>query len=274
MQYHISMKVLTLNAHSLSEENQAVKTEQTARFITEHSIDVILLQEVCQTIHEEPIPSDAFYTGIENLRTDNYALSLSRCLQDLHTPYYWTWLPIKLGFGRFEEGVAIFSKKPILAEESWTITREQDFMNWRKRAVLAVQNSDGWFCSTHMGWWRDQSEPFMEQLEHLNAPLFAKEGRIFLGGDFNAPDFIEDESYAAVTQSGWLDTYELAESRSGRYTAEGNIVGWQNSTLQKMRIDYIFVNESIPVTTSSVVFNNQTGPQVSDHYGVLIEADC
>ncbi len=267
------MRLLTLNTHSLSEENQTEKTQQTAEFIRDHDIDVILLQEVCQTIYEEPISSDTFYTGAENLKKDNYALALSECLQKLNCTYYWTWLPIKLGFGRFEEGVAVFVKKKIIDIETYTITREQDFSNWRKRAALGVQTEDGWYYTTHMGWWADEQEPFMEQLERLNALIFNKDGQIFLGGDFNAPDFIEDESYAHLVKSGWIDTYESAEKKIGRYSAEGNIMGWQNSTLQKMRIDYIFVNRNIPVKESRVVFDNLNGPQVSDHYGVMIETE-
>ena len=267
------MKILTLNAHSLSEENQALKTKQTAEFIINSRIDVIFLQEVCQTIYEEPEESNQYYKGTENLRKDNYALALSECLKDLNSIYYWTWLPIKLGFGKFEEGVAVFSKKEIRETEFFTITREQDFMNWRKRAALGIRNDDGWFCTTHMGWWADEQEPFMEQLERLNTPLLCKEGRIFLGGDFNAPDFIEDESYAHLISSGWLDTRELAKEKNGRYSAEGNIIGCQDSTLQKMRIDYIFVNEKIPVRSSSIVFDGRNSPVVSDHYGVMIETE-
>lgn len=260
------MKILTLNAHSLSEKQQDMKTNQTAQFILQEDIDVILLQEVCQTIFKGEIESDTKYTGEQNLKKDNYAQSLSKALQE---SYYWTWLPIKLGFGRFEEGVAIFSKTPILEREEFVISKAQNFMNWRKRATLGIKNEHGWFFTTHMGWWQDEEDPFLGQWEQMEKNIKKKEGKVYLAGDFNAPDVLPNQSYQTILDSGWKDTYVLAKEKIGKDSAKGNIIGWKTKELTSMRIDYIFVNEDIEVETSEVVLDGKRSPQVSDHYGVM-----
>ncbi|MDO4465804.1 MAG: endonuclease/exonuclease/phosphatase family protein [Bacillota bacterium] len=261
------MKILTLNAHSLSEKNQNEKIKQTADFILEEGVDVILLQEVCQTIFKGAIDSDDKYIGEPNLKKDNYAQALSNALEQ---KYAWTWAPIKIGFGRFEEGVAIFSKTPILEREEFVISKAKNFMNWRKRATLGIRNEKGWFFTTHMGWWQDEEDPFLGQWEQMEKHIRKKEGKIYLAGDFNAPDIFSDQSYQTILKSGWLDSYMLAKEKIGKDSAKGNIIGWNNNEMTSMRIDYVFMSEEMNVEKYEIVFDGKRTPQVSDHYGVFV----
>ena len=77
-----------------------------------------------------------------------------------------------------------------------------------------------WFYTVHMGWWEDEEEPFSDQWERLHEHLaekFTKE-KIWLMGDFNAPDTVSGQSYACILASGWMDTYQMAQEKDSGIT--------------------------------------------------------
>lgn len=191
------------------------------------------------------------------LRRDNYALRLAARLRELKTPYYWTWIPVKLGYGKYDEGLALFSRTPILDTDRFFISRSQDYANWKTREILGIRTQpEGyapvWAYTVHMGWWDDEEEPFKTQWEQVEKGLKAgragegvktspRAGRIATGpgpkagsplvwlmGDFNSPAQVRGEGYDLIAGWGWKDTYHLAEEKDSGITVEGVIDGWRD----------------------------------------------
>lgn len=264
------MKLLTLNTHSLSDADESYKLENIARVILERDIDVIALQEVNQLMSAKSVSPDMNYVGGDIIKEGNYALKLS---QLLGVKYYWTYIPVKVGYDRFDEGLAIFSKYPIINTENTLLTTTDDYSFWKKRNTLGAKiQKDGqsfYVYTAHLGWWDDDDEPFIKQWQKLNN-VASKDVLVYLAGDFNAPDILDHQSYCAIKSDGWLDTRDLAKNIQGRYTAPGKIDGW-NEELEGMRIDYIWCNKNEDVLSHEVIFDGKNEPLVSDHYGVLME---
>lgn len=273
------MKILTLNTHSLSEKDGDHKRRIIARYIADNNIDVVTLQEVCQTIDKNSVEPDNLFKGetSSNIKEDNFALALIEDIKALGKKYEWNWIPVKIGYGKYDEGLAILSKYPILSYENILLTKTNDFSFWKKRNALGIQilkdNTPFWVYTTHMGWWNDEDEPFTYQWNRLNNHLHTKRGKILLTGDFNAPDDIEGQSYDCVVKSGWFDTFYLSKESYGMATASGQIDGWKDNQVTSMRIDYIFSNLNINVKKHDVVFDGNNEEIVSDHFGVLVEEE-
>lgn len=279
------MKMLTLNTHSLQEENYTQKLNWFLETILEEKPDIIALQEVNQTANGElmeleklegqyPIP------GCMPIRKDNHAAVVANRLRRAGIECYWVWLPIKLGYGKYDEGVAILSLgRPIRCVDQFPISKARDYRNWRTRAVLGVQleGMDDWFYSLHMGWWDDLSEPFLEQWKVLSSCIASKRmcGTVWLLGDFNAPDIVPDQSYGHIRSCGWTDTYRAALIKDRGITVPGVIDGWRGrineENIDGMRLDYIWCSSKTEILSSRVVFNGSKEPVVSDHFGVMIE---
>ena len=279
------MKILTLNTHSLQEENHRQKLSWFVEGILREKPDLIALQEVNPTAGEElmalellegqyPIP------GCMPIRKDNYAALVASRLRQAGIDCYWVWLPVKRGYDKFDEGVAILSLgRRIRCVDQFPISRVNDYNNWRTRAVLGVQleGLEDWFYCLHMGWWNDGSERFLDQWRILNSCIAAKRmcGNVWLMGDFNAPDVVPGQSYEHIMASGWIDTYKAAHRKDDGITVPGPIDGWrdlQNREITEgMRLDYIWCSQRKEILSSRILFNGQKEPVVSDHYGVLIE---
>ena len=271
------MKLLTLNTHSLIEENYPVKLQQFVDFILAEQLDVIALQEVNQSIHAQeigkiPLPGYVPCSGNRvPLRTDNHALSVATMLRSRGLPYCWSWLPAKVGYEKYDEGMAIFSRKPIQNTDNLLISQSDNYAYWKTRRVLGVQVENAWYYSIHMGWWNDQEEPFKDQWSILNAHARAK-NNVWLLGDFNSDAAVAGEGYDLIRSSGWQDTYELAAIKDEGYTVAEPIDGWRDSQdpVNTRRIDYIWHDTPLPIADSKVVFNGVHSPQVSDHFGILL----
>ena len=99
----------------------------------------------------------------------------------------------KTGYGKYDEGMALLSKKPIAQVQQFLTSKTDDYENWKTRRILGIQpeGSSGWFFTIHMGWWNDEEEPFVDQWkciqETLKDPKY-REGTIWLMGDFNSQD--------------------------------------------------------------------------------------
>ncbi len=242
------------------------------------------MQEVNQTADAEEI-SAVFLKGqypvpgYVKIRKDNHAATVAKRLNDVGIECYWAWLPIKLGYDKYDEGVALMSLgRPITAMDRFPISHSTDYNNWRTRAVLGiqVQGMQDWFYSVHMGWWGEKDENFQDQWKKLQCCIASKRmcNPIWLLGDFNAPDMVRGESYDLVTHWDWIDTYQTASHKDCGITVPGVIDGWRDKLPKDaagMRLDYIWCSEKKEIQSSRVVFNGLKEPIVSDHFGVMVE---
>ena len=286
----LSMKIMTLNTHSLIEEQYLQKLELFVNRVAQEKPDVIAMQEVNQPAGG-PLENLERFPGLvlckENeipLRKGNHAAQVAARLQEKGIPYYWTWLPIKLGYGKYDEGMAIFSRYPIMETDVCCISSFEDYRNWRTRKILGVQiknSKRSWFYTVHMGGWNDKEEPFLAQWNRLEEHLrFRKKTNpVWLLGDFNSPAEVRGEGYDCIRKSGWKDTYLLAKEKDSGIPVKGVIDGWREqleaelTALEGMRIDQIWCSQEEPVLSSRVVFNGSNGAVVSDHYGVMIQTE-
>ncbi len=281
------MKFMTLNTHSLVENNYTQKREQFIKMLEKEQPDIIALQEVNQSASAGIIP-DVMLAGYTRcmefglpVREDNHAKAVVEKLRENGSYYYWTWISAKLGYGKYDEGMALLSRKPIARVRQYLISQVDDYANWKTRKILGIQtkDSDDWYFTVHMGWWNDEEEPLRKQWKTMQRVLsdveFAK-STIWLMGDFNSLDNIKGEGYELICSSGWKDTYVLAEEKDDGITVEEEIDGWRESDgrsnlKNEKRLDYIFCNQEKQVHSSKVVCNGTVYPVVSDHYGVMIE---
>lgn len=278
------MKLLTINTHSLQEENYPEKLAHFVEVILRESPDIIAMQEVSQTADAPLMAEDALTgqypsAGRIPIRADNHAAQVARRLRDAGAACSWAWLPVKLGYEKYDEGVAILSLgRSIRTADRILISKSNDYANWQTRAALGVQveGRSDWFYTVHMGWWGDEDECFENQWKKLNSCVATKRicGPVWLMGDFNAPDAVRGESYDTVAAAGWVDTYQTALYRDHGLTVPGVIDGWRDrlpADAQGMRLDYIWCSRETPILSSRVVFDGTTGAVISDHFGVMIE---
>lgn len=277
------MKLMTLNTHSLIEENYEEKLRHFVVGVLAEKPDIIALQEVNQTIAAPPADK-ALLTGFVPARqdvpvlADNHAASVARLLREADRPCSWTYLPVKVGYGRYDEGLALLSmNRRITRVESCLLSRTDDYHDWKTRRALGVQveGLPDWFYTVHMGWWADEQEPFLPQWRALSASLADKQHQapVWLMGDFNAPAEIRQEGYDAITAAGWHDTFLHAAERDDGRTVPGEIDGWRGMPDSScgMRMDLIWCSLPVEIASSRVVFNGMNHPVVSDHFGVMIK---
>ncbi|MCI8756270.1 MAG: endonuclease/exonuclease/phosphatase family protein [Oscillospiraceae bacterium] len=287
------MKILTINTHSLQEENYPQKFKWFIEAILRERPDIIAMQEVNQTMSAPSIDTsllDGYFPApyfpspshpYIPIRQDNHAAQTARYFWESGIPCSWTWLPIKRGYDKYDEGLALFSlNDSIIHADAFRISNCSDYGNWRTRKILGIQleNNPSWFYTVHMGWWADKEEPFQHQWNVLNTELSQKRkaAPVWLLGDFNAPAGVQGESYDCIRYSGWQDTYLLAAQKDDGLTVEGVIDGWCDQldpSVKGMRIDYIWCSHSPKISYSYVLFNGKREPVVSDHFGILIETE-
>ena len=162
------MKLLTINTHSIIEPDYERKLDYFIGAIAENPPDIIAMQEVNQSVSSE-LADDlpGFVPCISRMvREDNHVLRVVRALYGKGISYNWTWVPIKLGYGRFEEGLSIMSRYPIMHTKSTYISTTHEYSNFKTRRLLGISTG---------------------------------------AGDFNSPDDVRNEGYDAVIKSGWYD---------------------------------------------------------------------
>lgn len=276
------MKLITLNIHGYergeSAQEHRRRIGQTAREILRERPDVLALQE-CTQMHEgsrvagavpgfaAPVDLDAG-PGVVTppLREGNTALELAELLRAQDASWSFSWVGAKIGYEVCDEGLALFTRLPILEAQTFYLSALRDYASWRCRRALQVRTAQGLFVCVHLGWWDDEKEPAAGQIERLCRRV-ERRGSTFLLGDFNADATVRGEGYDLLLSSGWQDTYALARERDAGLTALGEIDGWAGARGGR-RIDYIFSGEKRAVQSSLVIFDGKDSPVVSDHFGV------
>ena len=273
------MKLLTLNTHSLVEDNYSTKLDAFVSAIAEQRPDIIALQEVNQTIAETQadVISEGYVPCVENIviRKDNHVYKAAELLEGAGVKYYWTWLPLKKGYDKYDEGIALMSRSRIIETDVVRISETDDYNNWKTRKIIGIRTEaapDEWFFSVHYGWWDDLDEPFQNQWQKT-AEYMKKYSRVWLMGDFNSPAEVRNEGYDMINSGGWYDSYTLARTRDNGITVGKVIDGWRDkvSGTDGMRIDQIWCSQKAEIASSEVIFNGANKPVVSDHYGVVAE---
>lgn len=262
------MKLLTLNTHSLHGECSVESCHILCSKIVEEQPDIIALQEVNQHMKEYCVSEDWGYLTVGEIpiKESNFALSVQKMLTSMKQDYRFSWLGVKNGYRKFEEGLAIFSKAPIKNAKSLLLSNTADFNNFKKRMALLTETDSGIFINCHLGWENDPDEPYENQLRRLNT-CYSLKKQMYLLGDFNVPE--GSRGYEKIISSGWHDTFLLAEKTNGRATIFGKIDGWEKNS-EGLRIDYIFANKKTVVKKSEILFDGKDTPVISDHVGVMI----
>lgn len=266
------MKLLTINTHSIIENDYKRKLDVFINAINEIKPDIITMQEVNQTSTEDAIMhNDAriFNDGTIPIKRDNHAYCVQKGLEKFGCYYNLAWLGFKNGYKKFDEGLSVMSLAPIEKIHSFTISKTSEYNDWQTRKVLGIYAFGEWFYSVHMGWWRGENEPFICQWERLNANI-KKEQRVWLMGDFNNSEHKRGEGYDKIISDGWIDTYKIAKDKDTGYTAHTKIDGWQEKCEIPLRIDYIFTNKTIDIQSSFVVFDGKNREKISDHNAILV----
>ncbi len=273
------MKLLTLNTHSLVEPDYNRKLHEFVLAVAEMQPDIIALQEVNQTISEKPVeklPTSYFPSGGDVvINRDNHAYRVAELLCEKGVEYHWTWLPIKRGYGIYNEGVALLSRSPIKGVETVLASGADNPLNWKTRKLLGITTEacpDEWYYSMHLGWWDDSDEPFALQWERSMKHL-RRHDSVWLMGDFNSPAEVRGEGYDLISGSGYHDSYSLARVKDSGITVSAGIDGWQEKSVREMRIDQLWCSRCENISSSQVVFNGVNYPVVSDHCGVLVNCE-
>ncbi|MGX7163692.1 endonuclease/exonuclease/phosphatase family protein [Enterococcus massiliensis] len=264
-------KFLTLNTHSWMEEDPEEKLEQLAEQILAEQYDGICLQEVNQRIDAKEAVLDGAYCPTNSevtIREDNFALRLVELLQIQDQEYYWTWAYSHIGYDIYQEGSAILSKEPIIANDFFVSQSRAETDYHTRKLVTGLTEIEGKMVrlvSCHYSWWQ---EGFAKEWRETEKALTGKELLVIMG-DFNNP--ADSEGYHLVTESTLTlqDAFQTAQQRKGNHTIEKEIDGWQNNT-EALRIDFIFLSASFEVLTYQTVFDGKQTPVVSDHYGVAV----
>lgn len=285
------MKLITLNTHSLMEPQYEEKCAAFVQTVLEIQPDLIALQEVSQSCSQTPValPERFILCGASEipLRADNHALKIAQMLEAGGFGCYCAWLPCKIGYDRFDEGMAIFSRAPIAQAESILLSRANDYKDWKTRQALCVRlegQPSTWYGCVHMGWWKDEQEPFAEQAERLGRFFDEKDkkvkkdfsrlsGTVWLLGDFNSDASIRGEGYDWMKKAGWQDSYLLAQEKDDGITVREAIDGWKDAAPAQRRIDQIWCRPAQRVLRSRVLWNGREEPVVSDHAGILVETE-
>ncbi|ASQ48926.1 MAG: endonuclease [Leptotrichia sp.] len=262
------MKLLTINTHAWLEENQDEKMEILAKTIAEKQYDVIAMQEVNQLMN-----SPVIYDGIRN---DNYGWKLLEKLEKYtDTDYYYHWSNSHIGFGKYDEGVAIITKHPIKDEDEFYCTFSQSVRVINARRIVSItldyEGQKVEFYSCHMNLPNCETEDMGENIQTI-LKRTKNDNLKFLMGDFNTDAIHNQEAYQNIINQGLFDTYELAEKKDSGITVNKKIDGWATSGSEK-RLDYIFSNKKVKVLESKVIFNGENKEVVSDHFGLEVKIE-
>ena len=272
------MKLLTLNVHSRP-ENDTESIPRIVSWVLGEKADVIALQEVNQSRTARAVTQEMLrdagallpQQGSPPIGEDNFVLRLAQMLRQKGGDYHWCYLPIKLGYRLYDEGLALLWRGEAKGFHVLPLSLTQEYADWRRRMALGVQVGENWYYSVHTSRWEDSTEAFALQWRRLNDGVKLRKN-VFLMGDFNCPADRVGQGYDRMIGDGWRDTFTAAEQTSGYATAQGCIDGWRDeATPIWHRIDYIMTDRAdIRVLRACTVFDPTRGEAaVSDHCGVF-----
>ena len=260
------MKLLTLNTHSLMENDYNEKLNTFVSYVNRIKPDVIALQEIMQPMDGDVVNYSHINVGNISLKKGNHALNIAKELKD----YNLIWCGFKKSYDMFDEGLAILTPYSVVKTQLITLSPFDDYDNWKTRKALGIYIDGQWFYSVHMGWWGDRASPFEYELNKLLEKM-PSNSQFWLMGDFNSIASEKGKGYDLMCRCGLLDTYNLAISKDDGITASTNIDGWKTSQKsERVRIDYIFTNKKTKIDSSFTVFNGKNEKMVSDHFGVIV----
>jgi maltose 6'-phosphate phosphatase len=237
--------------------------------VKKHLPKVICLQEIMQPVNGMDSEEDYIHVGNIPMKEGNHALTLKRLFDRVGVKYYLTWLGIKKSYGRFDEGLAIFSLGKPEKTDAVLLTPKDDYKSWKTRKALGVKINATWFYNVHTGWWDDCEFPLKGQLDTLLASLKDK-SPLFLMGDFNSVASEREKGYDYIIKSGFFDTFVEAKFKDTGYTAHTSIDGWDMKEKKDVRIDYIFSSHRTEPQSSFTIFNGDNEEKISDHNGILL----
>jgi maltose 6'-phosphate phosphatase len=281
-----SLNVLTINLLFSEVKNREARLMAIAEYIKQNPVDVILLQEV---------------VGGSLAKTANSSVDLQSLLAQNGINYNLAYTMANGIPGILSVGNSILSRCEILAQISWTLPFEEEeiFNNFEvplKRKVLMARLNvppfgkvhvyDTHLCSYCSPDGRYQQAQVLTSFIKNVEYLFPGSNPIILGGDFNTDlNFPEDYPlYQLILNNGFTDTYGSIHNCVGGSCCTGpddpgctfavdtnpyaiDLFTHQRETPE--RIDYIFVKGVLATENSTVVFNINIPPYVSDHSGVL-----
>jgi len=270
------MKLLTLNAYSWIDTDDASIYAPLITDILENEYDAIALQEVNQLSSAPVINEPEGYHATQNeipIKENNFAYFLVKALAEKGLAYQWSWVPCHLGYDIYDEGIALLSKAPIQSVEQVQLSASTDFESLHTRRALVLETEAAEFVSVHLSWWKKNEEenPFLREWTSVEMAVKNLRGKkpIYVMGDFNNPDDVRNEGYDLITHAGWQDAYAVAEIREGSATVPPAIAGWEGNEVP-LRIDYIFSDQPQAVKNYEVKFDGNKLACVSDHYGVAV----
>ena len=246
-----SLSLITINLHCLEEENIKDKQEIIVNEIIKRDADVVFLQEVAQYANRDVVFGD--------IKESNYGYELHQLLNQKGYFYEYMFTPIKFSFNKYDEGLALLSKYPLMNVSFKYISKSKDYGNWRSRKYLkaTIKPFEGYIdlFTTHLGW-DSRVESYMKQCKNMVKDI--SNPHTIIGGDFNVP--VGSEYYDKTVDFGLIDLYGKNEERKFDPTFED----------QRARIDYIFGTQNYSVLEQEIIFKN---PMVSDHYGIYMKIE-
>ena len=266
------MKILSLNTHSWLEKDSDQKFKDLVQKILQEDFDFICLQEINQRLTSPVIEVDEYFRPTQqdlDLREDNYARLLVEALREAGRTYYWSWAYNHIGYDRFEEGVAVLSKRDFRPHRLQLASQGQSQAQFDRYALLAELEQDGsplTLVSLHTSWWKKGLE---EEWTALTSHLSGLRGSLVLAGDFNSPTNQEGYQMILSDSLDLVDSHEVAPVRSGEVTILADIDGWEGNQ-ENYKVDHIFLSRDLEALESRVVFDGEDSPVVSDHFGLSL----
>ena len=257
------MKILSLNTHSLLNDDQDHKTEILVKNIATQAYDIIALQEVNQTITKKAVLTNPLCSHIP-IKEDNFALTLVSLLKNKGMTYYLYYLPVHIGYDRFDEGHALLSLKPLDKLKAIPVSKNDDYDDYKTRCNLLGYYQNTQIISVHMGWEDDPNDPFHKQWSRMCQQIDHSEPFIIMG-DFNIKD--SSKSYELIRS--W-DSYHKTKNKVGYETVFSAIDGWKTDH-EKKRIDYILTSDHFDILSHETIFNGNHEAIISDHYGITVK---